>query len=87
MLVLARKKGQVINIGGEIEITVVDVSGETVRIGIKAPASMEIYRREIYEELKKENTFAIADKKGLQQILSNDYAEKKIKKIENSPKP
>ncbi|MCL5935792.1 MAG: carbon storage regulator CsrA [Firmicutes bacterium] len=70
MLVLARKKGQTIIIGGDIKITVADVSGETVRLGIEAPAHMEIYREEIYRAIMEENASAIAGKKELEQMLS-----------------
>lgn len=77
MLVLARKKGQSIIIGGEIKVTVVEVSGETVRLGIEAPTSLEIFREEIYREIVKENTSAITDKKGINVILSKNYLNKK----------
>lgn len=77
MLVLTRKKGQAIIIGGDIKITVEDVSGESVRIGIKAPKTMDIYREEIFKEIMKENTSAITDKKGIQEILSKKYINKK----------
>lgn len=77
MLVLTRKKGQTVIIGGEIRITVADVSGDSVRIGIEAPSHMEIYREEIYKAILEENSSAIADRKGLKEILSNKIMEKK----------
>ncbi|WP_018132183.1 carbon storage regulator CsrA [Effusibacillus pohliae] len=52
MLVLARKVGESIMIGDEIEISVLDVRGEQVRIGIKAPDRINILRREIYDEIR-----------------------------------
>ena len=55
MLVLTRKKGQSIMLGDEIEISVVEVNGDAVRIGIKAPRELTIYRREIYEAIQEEN--------------------------------
>ena len=58
MLVLTRKKEQSIIISDDIEITVVDVQGEQVRLGISAPKNVSIYRKEIYLEIQKENRAA-----------------------------
>lgn len=51
MLVLTRKTNQSIVIGDDIEVTVVEVRGVQVRLGINAPKEIPIYRREIYEEI------------------------------------
>ncbi|MEK4443196.1 MULTISPECIES: carbon storage regulator CsrA [Niallia] len=61
MLVLTRKKGEVIKIGDDIEITIVAAKGEQVKIGIKAPKNVEIYRKEVYEEISAENQQASVD--------------------------
>ena len=58
MLVLTRKKGQSIIVGDGIEISVVDVNGDSVRIGVRAPREVSIYRREIYEAIREENISA-----------------------------
>lgn len=55
MLVLTRKKGQSIIIGDDVEITVVEVFGDQVRLGIKAPKEIAVHRKEIYLEIKEEN--------------------------------
>jgi len=55
MLVLSRKKGQSIIIGNDIEISVIDIQGEQVRIGINAPRTVTVYRKEVYEEIINEN--------------------------------
>lgn len=60
MLILSRKVGQRIVIGGEIEITVVDVRGEQVRIGITAPKSIAVHRKELLEQVTAENIQAAA---------------------------
>ena len=55
MLVLTRKTGQKLIIADNIEITILETRGEAVKIGIKAPKNVTIYREEIYEEIKKAN--------------------------------
>lgn len=58
MLVLARKKGESIIIGDDIEIVVLETEGETVRIGINAPKQVPVYRQEVYMAIKNSNTEA-----------------------------
>ncbi|HUV03848.1 MAG TPA: carbon storage regulator CsrA [Armatimonadota bacterium] len=60
MLVLARKTGQRIVIGGEIEITVLDIRGDQVRLGIEAPRSIAVHRKELLEQGAAENAEAAA---------------------------
>jgi len=59
VLVLARKKGQSVVIGRDIRVVVVEVAGETVRLGIEAPPHLEIFREEIYRALREENAGAV----------------------------
>jgi carbon storage regulator len=61
MLVLTRKTGQKLIIANEIEITVLETKGESVKIGIEAPKHITIYREEIYEEIKKTNRQATVE--------------------------
>ena len=49
-------------IGHDIEITVIDIQGDQVRLGIKAPKNVVIHRKEIYEEIRKENLSAASGK-------------------------
>ncbi len=58
MLVLSRRKDETIVIGEDIHITVVDIRGDTVRLGITAPKSIPVYRKEIYEAIQRENVEA-----------------------------
>lgn len=55
MLVLSRKKNESIMIGGHIEVTVLGVEGDTVKLGISAPKEIEIFRKEIYAAIQAAN--------------------------------
>ena len=55
MLALARKINQSIMIGNDIEITLLEIKGDQVKIGINAPKSVSIYRKEIYVQIQEEN--------------------------------
>lgn len=55
MLALARKTNQSIMIGNDIEITLLEIKGDQVKIGINAPKSVPIYRKEIYVQIQDEN--------------------------------
>jgi carbon storage regulator len=55
MLVLSRTRDETIMIGDDIEITVVDVRGDKVRLGINAPTTIPVHRKEVYEAIKREN--------------------------------
>jgi len=54
MLVLSRKKKESIMIGDDVEITIVDVIGDKVRLGIIAPKSVPVHRREVFDAIKLE---------------------------------
>jgi carbon storage regulator len=58
MLVLSRQRDQTIMIGDDIEITVVDIRGDKVRLGITAPKSVPVHRKEVYEAIRRENQAA-----------------------------
>ena len=55
MLVLSRQRDETIMIGDDIELTVVDIRGDKVRLGIKAPSHVAVHRKEIYDAIKREN--------------------------------
>jgi carbon storage regulator len=55
MLVLSRQRDETIMIGDDIEITVVDIRGDKVRLGINAPARVAVHRKEVYEAIRREN--------------------------------
>jgi len=60
MLVLTRKSNQSIMIGDDIEVTVLSIMGEKVRVGIQAPRDIPVFRREVYLEIKDEGERAPA---------------------------
>lgn len=55
MLVLSRHIDESIMIGDEVELTIVDIRGDKVRIGINAPSSVAVHRKEVYEAIRQEN--------------------------------
>src|SRR5436190_18896062 len=55
MLVLSRQRDETIMIGDDIEVTVVDIRGDKVRLGINAPTRIAVHRKEVYEAIKREN--------------------------------
>jgi len=61
MLALSRKSNESIIIGNDIEITVLEVKGEQVKIGIKAPKSIPVYREEVYQQIREANKEAASD--------------------------
>ncbi len=79
MLVLTRKVGESIAIGDKINIRVVEVKGNSVRIGIEAPADFRIYREEIYLKVQEQNrlaaTWDLADFQNVVNMLSDQEKE------------
>lgn len=59
MLVLSRKKGESIVIGDDIELKVIDLEGDTIKLGIEAPKHISIHRKEIYLAIQEENKSAM----------------------------
>ncbi len=55
MLVLSRQRDETIMIGDAVEITIVDIRGDKVRLGINAPSQVAVHRKEVYEAIKAEN--------------------------------
>lgn len=76
MLALARKVNQSIMIGDDIEITLLEIKGDQVKIGISAPKSIPVYRKEIYLQIQEENKQA-GQEVDIAKI--RDLFEKKVK--------
>lgn len=69
MLVITRKKGQSLLIGEDIEIKIVKVDDGSVKIAIDAPKEKVILRKEVYENVRKENTNAIASTEEIEKLF------------------
>jgi len=65
MLVLTRKLGEVIRVGDDVTVRVLEVKGNQVRLGIDAPAAVRIYREEVYRAICKENEDVVHDVSGV----------------------
>ena len=65
MLILARKINESIMVGDQVEISIVDIKGDQVKLGINAPRQIKVYRREVYQLIQQENLQAAQAKPGL----------------------
>ncbi|MFO7818386.1 MAG: carbon storage regulator CsrA [Thermodesulfobacteriota bacterium] len=65
MLILTRRAGESIHLGDEIELTVLEIKGRQVRLGLNVPEDMPVYRDELYKKIQEENLQAV-------QAESND---------------
>jgi carbon storage regulator len=70
VLVLTRRPGESIMIGDDIVVTVLDVRGDVVRVGIRAPRSVQVHREEVYLELQKVNREAASPSESAVEALS-----------------
>ena len=68
MLILSRRKGESIVIGDNIEICIIDVQGEVIKIGIDAPRTVSVHRKEIYNEIENANREAARNLPTVEQL-------------------
>jgi carbon storage regulator len=68
MLILARKENESIIIGDQIEISIVNIKGDQVKLGIKAPREIKVYRLEVYNAIQEENRAAAQAKAELPEL-------------------
>ena len=73
MLVLTRKTNQSIHIGDDIEIKVIQVDGDQVKLGINAPKNVEIHRSEVYIAIQEENSQAATATDQILQLFKKDH--------------
>lgn len=83
MLVLKRKVGEVVRIGNDVEVHVLAVEGDVIKIGFEAPKQVQILRSEVYDAIKAENMQSVIpsgkDAKELMKQLQRGNADKKTK--------
>jgi carbon storage regulator len=77
MLVLTRKPNQSIMIGEEIEVSVVEVKGDQVKLGITAPRSVKVHRKEVFEAIQRENIDAARTLPGRVERIESMFRKKK----------
>ena len=68
MLALSRKINESIMLGNDIEISILEIKGDQVKIGIKAPKSVPIFRKEIFLQIEEENRKAVAQEQSREAI-------------------
>lgn len=73
MLVLTRRPGESIMIGGDITVTVLEVRGDQIRIGIDAPRSVKVHREEVLREITQTNTEAVATADRARRVLQQRH--------------
>ena len=76
MLVLTRKSNESIMIGNDIEITVLAIEGEQIKLGINAPKNVDIHRKEVYRSIQEENNEATKTETNILEKI-NEYFKKK----------
>ena len=77
MLVLTRKENQSIMVGDLIEIVITKIDSDRVKVGISAPSYVSVHRKEVYEDIKKENIEAVKIDAGMLQQVSSALMKKK----------
>ncbi|HLR74579.1 MAG TPA: carbon storage regulator CsrA [Virgibacillus sp.] len=70
MLVLTRKRHEAIKIGDDIEVKILAIEGDQIKIGIEAPQSIDIHRKEVYLDIQRQNNEAANVSLELLQLLS-----------------
>lgn len=81
MLVLSRKIGESLIIDGDIEVTILDVANDIVKVGIKAPKEVGILRKELYAEVEKTNVSAETSMISKEELIKQFGQIKKKKKL------
>jgi len=71
MLALSRKKNEALVINNNIEITILEIKGEQVKIGINAPKEVPVYRKEVYLQIQESNKAAMENTEDVMESLKN----------------
>ena len=73
MLILTRRINETLNIGDDVQVTVLGIKGNQVRIGINAPRDVPVHREEIYQRIKREERVATEGDQGQGDDYSSDH--------------
>lgn len=63
MLALTRKKGEALVINNNVEVTILEIRGDQIKIGVNAPKEVPVFRKEVYLQIQKENKASVAEDK------------------------
>ena len=86
MLVLSRQRDETIMIGDDVEITIVDIRGDKVRLGISAPAHVAVHRKEVYDAIRREKQNQAKDgKPAVVESLANRRDRDKERPVPPTP--
>jgi carbon storage regulator len=80
MLVLTRKVGESIQINDDVRVTVIEVKGKNIRLGIDAPKTTKVYREEVFLKIKQENKIAASTPSGFDPEKINEFIANNLKK-------
>ena len=80
MLVLTRKVGESIKINGDVKITVIEVKGRNIRLGIEAPKTTKVYREEVFLKIREENKIAANTPTGFDPGKITEFIADNLKK-------
>ncbi|HEY4602079.1 MAG TPA: carbon storage regulator CsrA [Cerasibacillus sp.] len=83
MLVLSRKKNESILIGSDIEVKILAIEGDQIKLGVAAPSDIEIYRKELYEDILKENNQAATISIDVLELLQKSNENKQTDSLED----
>lgn len=86
MLVLSRQRDETIMIGDDVEITIVDIRGDKVRLGINAPRHIQVHRKEVYDAIKRENQQAAnLSPQDVSEVIGTDAVPRAAPTLEPGP--
>lgn len=68
MLALTRKKGESLVINNNVEVTVLEIRGDQIKIGISAPKEVPVYRKEVYLQIQNENEAALSNAEAIEML-------------------
>ena len=80
MLVLTRKVGESIQINDDVKVTVIEIKGKNIRLGINAPKTTKVYREEVFLKIKEENKTASSTPTGFDPEKITDFIANNLKK-------